>query len=90
MFDQAVQHIYVGNGHAPIELGHATFVFLFIRYFLRPGFGSCHCLELSVKSKEAAEEGEELMVKMLEHLQVEFKWDKNSEDFRVRSGHCRN
>ena len=27
MFDQAVQHIYVGNGHAPVELGDATFVF---------------------------------------------------------------
>ena len=32
--------------------------------------------KLSVKSNEAAEEGEELMVKMLEHLQVEFKWEK--------------
>ena len=30
--------------------------------------------KLSVKSNEAAEEGEELMVKMLEHLQSEFKW----------------
>ena len=29
-----------------------------------------------MKSKEAAEAGEELMVKMLEHLQVEFKWEK--------------
>ena len=32
--------------------------------------------KLSVKSEEAAEEGQELMIKMLEHLQVEFKWEK--------------
>ena len=32
--------------------------------------------KLSVKSEEAAEEGRELMIKMLEHLQVEFKWEK--------------
>ena len=32
--------------------------------------------ELSVKSDEAAEEGMELVRKMLEHLQVEFKWEK--------------
>ena len=32
--------------------------------------------KLSVKSEEAAEEGKELMIKMLEHLQVEFKWEK--------------
>ena len=32
--------------------------------------------KLSVKSEVAAEEGQELMIKMLEHLQVEFKWEK--------------
>ena len=32
--------------------------------------------KLSVKSDEAAEEGMELVRKMLEHLQVEFKWEK--------------
>ena len=32
--------------------------------------------KLSVKSNEAAGEGKELMMKMLEHLQVEFKWEK--------------
>ena len=32
--------------------------------------------KLSVKSEEAAEEGKKLMEDMLEHLQVEFKWDK--------------
>ena len=32
--------------------------------------------KLSVKSNAAAEEGEELMVKMLEHLQDEFTWEK--------------
>ena len=32
--------------------------------------------KLSVKSDEAAEEGIELVRKMLEHLQVEFKWEK--------------
>ena len=32
--------------------------------------------KLHVKSNEAAGEGEELMIKMLEHLQVEFKWEK--------------
>ena len=32
--------------------------------------------KLNVKSEEAAEEGQELMIKMLEHLQVEFKWEK--------------
>ena len=32
--------------------------------------------KLNVKSEEAAEEGQELMIKMLEYLQVEFKWEK--------------
>ena len=32
--------------------------------------------KLSVKSEEAAEEGQELMIKLLEHLQVELKWEK--------------
>ena len=32
--------------------------------------------KLNVKSEEAAEEGQELMIKMLEHLQVEFMWEK--------------
>ena len=33
--------------------------------------------KLSVKSQAAAQEGQVLMIKMLEHLQVEFKWEKN-------------
>ena len=32
--------------------------------------------KLSAKSEEAADEGRELLIKMLEHLQVEFKWEK--------------
>ena len=32
--------------------------------------------KLSATSEEAAEEGRELMLKMLEHVQVEFKWEK--------------
>ncbi len=33
--------------------------------------------KLDVNATEATEEGRELMVEMLEHLQVEFKWEKN-------------
>ena len=33
--------------------------------------------KLSVNAREATEEGRELMIEMLEHLQVEFKWEKN-------------
>ena len=32
--------------------------------------------KLSVNAREATEEGRELMIDMLEHLQVEFKWEK--------------
>ena len=32
--------------------------------------------KLNVKSKDAAEEGHELMIKMMENLQIEFKWEK--------------
>ena len=32
--------------------------------------------KLSVKSEEAADEGQEIMIKMLEHLMLEFTWEK--------------